>query len=120
MRTVTVLKQGKLSLQFFRANIDALTLVCSERKWKMKLKEWSFEKYLPAADLNIMIVKAEKRRREEGKETAFFHGNVQIKPEKFENFKKRKAAKDIDAESPNACNSVTIADSNLNIANTEY
>jgi hypothetical protein len=57
------------------------------------MKEWNFNKNLPATSMNIMIAKAEKRRREEGKETMFRHGDLLIRPEKFENFKKRKTTK---------------------------
>ena len=59
----------------------------------MKLKECGFVKYLLAADMNILIAKAAKRRREEGEETAFFHGSVEIKPAKFENFKSERLGK---------------------------
>ncbi|KAF8847978.1 hypothetical protein BDZ45DRAFT_778014 [Acephala macrosclerotiorum] len=62
----------------------------SERKWKMKLKEWNFEKNIPAKELGIMVEIAEKRKREEGKETVFLRGGLVVPCEKFESFKKRK------------------------------
>ncbi|EKD18321.1 uncharacterized protein L3040_004723 [Drepanopeziza brunnea f. sp. 'multigermtubi'] len=45
----------------------------SSRKWKMKLKEWRFEKNLSKHDMELIIAKALKRSREESKDTVFFH-----------------------------------------------
>jgi len=56
----------------------------------MKLKEWNFDKHLSQTDMAVIVSKGEKRTREEGKETLFFHGGLQIRPEKLENFKRRK------------------------------
>jgi hypothetical protein len=58
----------------------------------MKLKEWRFEKNLSKHDMEAIIAKALKRSREESKDTVFFHGSSQIRPERIENFKKRKMA----------------------------
>jgi hypothetical protein len=44
----------------------------SERKWKAKFKEWKFDKNISATDMNMVLAKAEKRTREEGKDTGFF------------------------------------------------
>jgi hypothetical protein len=67
--------------------------IASERKWKKKLKGWKFENNIPASDMCVLVAKLEKRR-DEGKGTKFFHCGTEIRPEKFENFKKRKATKD--------------------------
>jgi hypothetical protein len=51
--------------------------------------------------MRILDAKAEKRAREEGKETLFEIGS-QIDPERFELFKRRKATKEADSASPSA------------------
>jgi hypothetical protein len=75
---------------------------CSVRKWKMQLKAWNFDKNVSAMDMGIVAAKAEKRAREEGKETIFFHGDSQISSERIEYFKRRKTTKLADAASPSA------------------
>lgn len=42
--------------------------------------------------MSIIAAKSEKRKREHGKETQFFHGGAEIKREKLKTFKKRKCA----------------------------
>lgn len=79
-----------------------LTSPNSERKWKMKLKEWNFEKYVPASQMRILVAKAKKRAREEHKETVFFNGETQIAPERINLFKKRKFTREVEAASPSA------------------
>jgi hypothetical protein len=81
--------------------LPIMTYIFSERKWKMKLKEWGFNRYMRAKDMSIVIAKVEKRR-EEGIETEIFHGETLIHPERLETFKKRKATKVNDVESPSA------------------
>jgi hypothetical protein len=68
----------------------------------MKLKEWGYDKYLSTTEMQIVIAKAEKRAREEGKETMFFHGESQITTKRIENFKKRKLTKELEVASPSA------------------
>ena len=60
--------------QRVKRSISTINVDPSECKWKMKKEEWNFHKYLLAGDMNVMIAKAEKRRRDEGKETAFYVG----------------------------------------------
>jgi hypothetical protein len=74
----------------------------SERKWKDKLKEWKFEKNISAADMNVLVTKCGKRKRDEGKDTTFFHMGKEIKLEKLENFKKRKSTKTMEVVSSTA------------------
>jgi len=75
----------------------------------MKLKEWQFEKNLSATDMSIIVTKREKRLGDEGKETLFFRSGVQIRDNKFDNFKKRKTSKILmDMASPNAGKSCSI------------
>jgi hypothetical protein len=76
-------------------------LESSERKWKTKLKEWKFDKYLSDADKKIIITKMEKRALE-GKETIFYHGNSKITRERIVNFKRRKVAVEREPISPSA------------------
>ena len=72
------------------------------RRWKDKLKEWNFEKNIPASDMAMVLSKAEKRSREEGKETTIFHGGNQISKERIEQFKRRRTFREEVAMSPSA------------------
>lgn len=72
------------------------------RKWKEKLKEWKFDKNISSNDMKIILAKAEKRAREDGKGTEFFHGDTQISPERIAQFKRRKICKSEDVPSPTA------------------
>ncbi len=79
-----------------------LTKCCSERKWKMQLKDWGFEKYVSATEMRMLIAKAEKRLIEDNKETIFFKGECQIPQEKIDIFKRRKVTKQTAPVSPSA------------------
>ncbi len=61
----------------------------SARKYKMKLKEWKFEKYVRAADMKIVVAKATERARQDGRETAFYNAGQPLSAERIGNFKKR-------------------------------
>ena len=61
--------------------------------------EWHFEKNFAAKDMQVLLTKAEKRAREEGKQTVFFHAGTLINPERLENFKKRKTVNEGDVSS---------------------
>ena len=89
-------KHGEL-LSPTSAGESILTKCFSERKWKMKLKEWNFEKYVPANEMNFVVAKLLKRQADEGRDTVFFRGETQITTDRIENFKKRKTVKDSDA-----------------------
>ena len=54
------------------------------------MKEWNFEKNLPANEMAFIAAKVDKRKFEEGKDTNFFRGNIKIEAGRIENFKKRK------------------------------
>ncbi len=77
----------------------------SLRKWKDKLKEWGYEKHLSQSDMKILVAKGEKRLREEGKGTDFFHHGIEVPKKKIETFKKRKVVRESDPASPSACKS---------------
>ncbi|KAH8780621.1 hypothetical protein F5882DRAFT_500542 [Hyaloscypha sp. PMI_1271] len=72
----------------------------SERKWKDKLKEWNFDKNISSHDMSIIVAKSDKRARDEGKETVFFHGETQITRQRIEQFKRRKTWKAAEPVSP--------------------
>jgi hypothetical protein len=93
-------KHGELS-SATSVNEELLTK-CSERKWKMQLKDWGFEKYVSASDMRILIAKAEKRATEENKDTVFFNGGCQIPQEGIDLFKRRKVTKQTAPASPSA------------------
>ena len=48
----------------------------SERKWKEKMKEWEFDKNIPAKEMGFMAAKARKRELEEGKETVYYRNGT--------------------------------------------
>jgi hypothetical protein len=52
--------------------------------------------------MQILVAKAEKRARDEGKETVFLHGGSEIGPERFDHFKRRKTTQAMEAASPSA------------------
>ncbi|PMD60667.1 uncharacterized protein K444DRAFT_387287, partial [Hyaloscypha bicolor E] len=74
----------------------------SERKWKDKLKEWNFDKNISSRDMSIVVAKSDKRARDNGKETVFFHGETQITRQRIEQFKRRKIWKAAEPVSPGA------------------
>ncbi|CZR56273.1 uncharacterized protein PAC_06161 [Phialocephala subalpina] len=80
----------------------------SLRKWKMQTKEWGFDKNLSKNDMAILVAKAEKRKRDDGKETKFYNGGQEIRSERLAGFKKRKMAETIDAPSPSAATPMNI------------
>ncbi|KAK0108121.1 hypothetical protein ONS95_002944 [Cadophora gregata] len=74
----------------------------SPRKWKMKFKEWGYEKRLTECNMKIVAAKAERRAYEDGKKTEFFHNGIFIQPSRIENFKRRKTFKNSEGASPSA------------------
>lgn len=66
----------------------------------MQIKKWNFDKNITKNDMALLVAKAEKRGREEGKETIFYCSGQRIRPERLIGFKKRKVS--IDAPSPSA------------------
>lgn len=74
----------------------------------MQVKEWNFDKNLSKNDMAILVAKAEQRKRNGGKETAFYCAGQMIRPARLDAFKKRKTAETIDAPSPSATTPVNI------------
>jgi hypothetical protein len=64
----------------------------SPLKWKMKLKEWNFEKNLKKSQMDVLVAKAAKRSTDEDKDTVFYHGKTEISSQRVQNFKKRRLA----------------------------
>jgi hypothetical protein len=58
--------------------------------------------------MRIVVAKADKRAREQGKGTVFFHGNTQITQERIAQFKRRKITKELDIVSPSAGELVSV------------
>jgi hypothetical protein len=52
--------------------------------------------------MSIVVAKSDKRARDEGKETFFFHGETQITRQRIEQFKRRKMWKAAEPISPSA------------------
>lgn len=75
----------------------------SLRKWKLKLKEWEFEKNLTEKTMKILVAK-EKKRAREGKETVFYHHGSQITSKRIETFKRQKITNESEEASPSAGN----------------
>ena len=61
----------------------------SERKFKEKIKQWNFEKYLSTEETKFMVRKA-KLREENGKGTTFYKNSGKIDPKRIEKSAKRK------------------------------
>jgi hypothetical protein len=67
----------------------------SKRYWKIKLKEWRFEKNVPAKEMSFMAAKARKRELEDGKETVFYRNGVLVDASKVENKKQKLNVDDV-------------------------
>ncbi len=72
----------------------------SPRKWKAKLKDRGFEERLSEGDMEIVVAKMDKRRRETGKDTVVFHNGIQVPAETIANFKRRKVVRESGPASP--------------------
>ncbi|CZR56271.1 uncharacterized protein PAC_06159 [Phialocephala subalpina] len=70
--------------------LESCHFKASERKWKDKLKEWGFEKNIPAKEMSFMAAKSIKRKFEEAKDTIFYRGGTLVDESKVEEFKKRR------------------------------
>jgi hypothetical protein len=63
---------------------------CGRKKlYKAKIKEWGLSKYLPSLKADWMLKKAEKRKREEGKDTDFLMGDKPLTIGRIQNSAKR-------------------------------
>jgi hypothetical protein len=67
----------------------------SKRYWKIKLKEWKFEKNVPSKEMSFMAAKARKRELEDGKETMFYRNGVLVDASKVENKKQKLNVDDV-------------------------
>jgi hypothetical protein len=57
------------------------------------LKQWGYEKNLPAKDMEALVLISRKRAAQ-GKETVFYHGGSEVKKQRLNNFKRRQGSKD--------------------------
>lgn len=82
---------------------DEQGFVVGERKFKMQLKEWDFEKNINSSVMQLMLAKATKRKFEDDKSTRFRYKGRDILPERFSHFAKRSHVKNGKRVSPSAC-----------------
>jgi hypothetical protein len=86
---------------------DEKGFIVGERKFKMQLKEWGFDKNIRSSVMQLMLSKATKRKFEEDKDTKFRYKGRDILPERFSHYAKRSHVKDGKRVSPSACELLT-------------
>ena len=82
---------------------DEEDFLVGERKFKMQLKEWGFEKNISSSVMQLILAKASKRKFEEDKSTRFRYKGRDILPERLGHFAKRSHVKNGKRFSPSAC-----------------
>jgi hypothetical protein len=82
---------------------DQEGFVAGERKFKMQLKEWGFDKNIKSSVMQVMLAKATKRKFEEDKDTRFRYKGRDILPDRLDHYAKRNHVKDGKRVSPTAC-----------------
>jgi 5-carboxymethyl-2-hydroxymuconate isomerase len=60
------------------------------------------QKNRSATNMKVLVAKCRERKRDEGKDTTFFHMGMEIPSGKLENFKKRKSTQTMEVVSPTA------------------
>ena len=68
----------------------------SLQQWKDKVKIWGLKKNISVKDVQYFVAKAEKRRQD-WKETTFWHAGSRVNPDCMEKFKKRKIRNESEA-----------------------
>jgi hypothetical protein len=86
---------------------DEKNFVVGERKFKMQLKEWGFDKNIKSSVMQLMLAKATKRKLEEDKDTKFRYKGRDILPERFSHYAKRSQVKNGKRVSSPACELLT-------------
>ena len=86
---------------------DEKNFVVGERKFKMQLKNWGFDKNIKSSIMQLMLAKATKRKFEEDKGTKFRYKGRDILPERFSQYAKRGHVKNGKRVSPSACELLT-------------
>ncbi|KEF54517.1 uncharacterized protein A1O9_09684 [Exophiala aquamarina CBS 119918] len=81
---------------------DQEGFVTGERKFKMQLKEWGFEKNIRSSIMQLMLAKATKRKFDEDKDTRFRYKGRDILPDRLDHYAKRSHVKDGKRVSPTA------------------
>jgi Clr5 domain len=84
---------------------DNKGFIVGERKFKMQLKEWGFDKNIKSSVMQLLLAKATKRKFEEDKGTKFRYKGRDILPERFSQYAKRGHVKNGKSKrvSPSAC-----------------
>lgn len=82
---------------------DQEGFVAGERKFKMQLKDWGFEKNIRSSIMQIMLAKATKRKFADDKDTKFRYKGRDILPDRLDHFAKRSHVKNGKRVSPTAC-----------------
>jgi hypothetical protein len=72
---------------------DEKGFIVGERKFKMQLKEWGFDKNIRSSVMQLMLAKVTKRKFEEDKDTKFRYKGRDILPERFSHYAKRSHVK---------------------------
>jgi hypothetical protein len=86
---------------------DEKNFVAGERKFKMQLKDWGFDKNIKSSVMQLMLAKSTKRKLEEDKHTKFRYKGRDILPERFSHYAKRSQVKTGKRVSPSACELLT-------------
>lgn len=68
----------------------------------MQIKEWKFDKNINRNLMAVLVAKAEKRTKDEKKETEFSYKGKKIRSEKLAELKKRTRVEIIAEAAPNA------------------
>lgn len=82
---------------------DQEGFVAGERKFKMQLKEWGFDKNIRSSVMQLILAKATKRKFDEDKETNFRYKGRDILPDRLSHYAKRSHVENGKRVSPTAC-----------------
>jgi hypothetical protein len=85
---------------------DNMGFIVGERKFKMQLKQWGFDKNIRSSVMQLMLAKATKRKFDEDKDTKFTYKGRDILPERLSHYAKRSHVKNGKRVSPSACKSL--------------
>lgn len=77
-----------------------LAVSASIRQYKVKIKEWGLEKYIKAADMQVLLAKRDRRARDRGVGTVFVVKGVKFEDDRLNRFGKRGRGKSSDHVSP--------------------
>ena len=84
-------------------NQPQLLTSCRAKQYKEQFKLWGWQKYLPGGKAQWIVKKADKRKREDGKDTVFYYGGRMWPKERAEASAKRSKAQDTDSVAMGEC-----------------